>query len=127
MKTISIFLALINSLLAGLLIMASFSSSEIRQVASWWLLTKLLVGISVIIIGVVTWIGNITHLKQNIVALASVYLVALGAATVVWTFHVAQITGDMEYHMIVYGGSLFVQGVALLLGMSQPSGNIETA
>jgi hypothetical protein len=127
MKTISIFLALINSLLAGLLIMASFSSSEIRQVASWWLLTKLLVGISVIIIGIMTWIGNMTHLKQNIVALASVYLVALGAATVVWTFHLAQVTGDMEYHMIVYGGSLFVQGVALLLSMSQPSGNIETA
>ena len=127
MKTISIFLALINSVLAGLLIMASLSSSEIRQVASWWLLTKLLAGTSVILIGVLTWIGNITNVRQNIVALASVYLVALGAATVVWTFHLAQVTGDTEYHMIVYGGSLFVQGVALLLSMSQPSGNIETA
>jgi type IV secretory pathway TraG/TraD family ATPase VirD4 len=127
MKTISIFLALINSLLAGLLIAASLSNNEVRQVASWWLLTKLFAATTVIIIGILTWIGNMTHVRQNIVSLASVYLVALGAATVVWTFHVAQFTGDMEYHMVVYGGSLFVQGVALLLGMSQAPGNITTA
>ena len=33
MKTISIFLALVNSLLAGLLIVYSLSGSEIRQAA----------------------------------------------------------------------------------------------
>ena len=36
MKTISIFLGLINSLLAGLLIAFSLSGSEIRQAAVLW-------------------------------------------------------------------------------------------
>ena len=127
MKTLSIFLALINSLLAGLLIMFSLSNGEIQQAESWWLLLKLLAGTSVIVIGVLTWVGNIVALKPSLVALASVYLVAMGSATVVWTFHLALIRGDMEYYMIVYGGSLFVQGIALLFGISQGSGQASVA
>jgi hypothetical protein len=125
MKTISIFLALINSLLAGLLMLFSLSHGELRQVESWWLMTKLLAGSSVIIIGILTWVGSAIYVKPSLVALASVYLVALGAATVVWTFHLAQVRGDMEYYMIVYGGSLFVQGVALLFGISQDPGEVS--
>lgn len=125
MKTISIFLALVNSLLAGLLIMFSLSSSEIQQVQSWWLLTKLLAGLSVIVIGVLTWVGSVGSVKSSLMALASVYLVALGAATVVWTFHLALVTGDMESYMIVYGGSLFVQGIAILFGVTQDQGTVS--
>lgn len=127
MKTISIFLALINSLLAGLLIMFSLSNGEIHQVESWWLMTKLLAGTSVIGIGVLTWIGSLGLLKPGLIALASVYLVALGASTVVWTLHIAQVTGDMEYHMFIYGGSLFMQGIALLFGISETTGNVSAA
>jgi hypothetical protein len=46
------------------------------------------------------------------------FLVALGAATVVWTFHLALVSSDIEFFMIVYGGSLAVQGVASLLGFA---------
>jgi len=46
------------------------------------------------------------------------FLVALGAATVVWTFHLALVTGDMEFHMVVYGGSLAMQGMASLFGLA---------
>jgi hypothetical protein len=127
MKTLSIFLALVNSLLAGLLITFTLSSGEIRQAESWWLLTKLFAGFSVILIGILTWVGSITPLKPNLVALASVYLVALGAVTVVWTFHLAQLRGDMEFYMILYGGSLFFQGIALLFGVTQDTGKISAA
>ena len=127
MKTISIFLALINSLMAGLLIMFSLSHGEIHQVESWWLLTKLLAGMSVILIGILTWIGSIGLVKPSLLVLASIYLVAIGASTVVWTFHLAQVTGDMEYYMVLYGGSLFVQGIALLFGILQNSGNVSAA
>ena len=127
MKTISIFLALINSLMAGLLMMFTLSNGEIHQVESWWLLTKLLAGISVIVIGILTWIGSIGLIKPNLLVLASIYLVAIGASIVVWTFHLAQVTGDIEYYMVLYGGSLSVQGIALLFGILQGAGNVSAA
>ena len=116
MKTISIFLALVNSLLAGLLITFLFSSPDIQQSAIWWTMARIMVALSVIAIGVLTWISAIGDVRSNLVAMASLFLVALGPATMVWTFHRAQLTGDMEYYMILYGGSLAVQGIALLFG-----------
>ena len=68
MKTISIFLALVNSLLAGLLIAYSLSGSEVRQVAIWWLLTKVLAGLSVIVIGALMWFGTIGNVRPGLMA-----------------------------------------------------------
>ncbi len=119
MKTISIFLALVNSLLAGLLITFLFSSPDIQQSAIWWTMARVMIALSVIVIGVLTWISAIGTMKPQLVAMASLFLVALGPATIIWTFHRAQLTGDMEYYMILYGGSLAVQGIALLFGALQ--------
>jgi len=127
MKTISIFLALINSLLAGLLIVLSLSGSEIHQAATWWLLIKVLVGLSIIMIGVLTWVGSIRTLKPGLMALGSLFLVAIGAATVMWTLHLGLVTGDMEYYMFLYGGSLIAQGTASLFGYSGSSESMTTA
>lgn len=126
MKTISIFLALINSLLAGLLIVFSLSGSEIHQAAVWWLLTKVLAGSSIIVIGILTWLGSIRTIKPGLIALSSLFLVALGAATVMWTLHLGLMTGDMEYYMFMYGGSLMVQGTASLFGYSGTPENMTT-
>jgi hypothetical protein len=119
MKTISIFLALVNSLLAGLLITFLFSSPDIQQSAIWWTMARIMIALSVILIGVLTWISAIGNMRPSLVAMASLFLVALGPATMVWTFHRAQLTGDMEYYMILYGGSLAVQGITLLFGALQ--------
>src|SRR5215217_8195267 len=106
MKTISIFLALINSLLAGLLITFLISSADFHVSATWWSLARIVVASSVILIGLLTWIDGIAHVNAGLMALSSIALVTIGAATVVWTFHRALLTRDMEYYMIVYGGSL---------------------
>ena len=127
MKTLSIFLALINSLLAGLLIVYSLSGSEIHQAIAWWLLIKVLAGLSVIVVGVLTWIGSITTIRSSLMALSSLFLVALGAATVMWTLHLGLVTSDMEYYMFVYGGSLMTQGAASLFGYSGTSENMTAA
>ena len=124
MKTISIFLALINSLLAGLLIAYSLSGSEIHQAATWWLLIKLLAGLSVIMVGLLTWVGSIRTIKPGLMTLSSLFLVVLGAATVMWTLHLGLVSGDMEYYMFVYGGSLMMQGTASLFGYSGISENM---
>ena len=121
MKTISIFLALINSLLAGLLIMFLLSSVDYQISPTLWSAIRIVVAASIIVIGVLSWINVLISIHPGIVALSSLFLVAVGAATVVWTFHRAQLTGDMEYYMVVYGGSLFVQGFSLLFGLAEGS------
>lgn len=122
MKTISIFLALINSLLAGLLITFLMSSVDFQMSALWWSALRILIALTVIAIGLLTWVSNMISVDPGLVALGSLSLVAIGAGTIVWTFHRAQLSGDMEYYMLIYGGSLFVQGFSLLFGISQRTG-----
>jgi hypothetical protein len=123
MKTISIFLALINALVAGLLIALSLSGSEIRQAVAWWTLLKTLSAFSVIVIGVLTWLASIRTVKPVLISLGSLLLVALGTATIVWTLHLALVTSDAEYYMLVYGCSLIVQGASSLFGVLQEPRN----
>jgi hypothetical protein len=118
MKTISIFLALVNSILAGLVIAASLSPTELGQVEWWWVFTKIAAATAVILVGVLTWLGSVRPLSSGLIPLCSLFLAALGAATVVWTFHLAQLSGDIEFHLVVYGGSLAVQGMACLFGLA---------
>ena len=123
MKTVSIFLALVNSLVAGLLIAFSLSGSEIRQVAAWWTLLKTLSAFSVIVIGVLTWLASMRTVRPGLMSLGSLLLVALGTATIVWTLHLALVTGDAEYYMLVYGGSLILQGTSSLFDVLQEPRN----
>lgn len=127
MKTISIFLSLINSLLAGVILLASLTGSEVHDALLLWLMTKILAALGIIVIGVITWLGSVSAIKPNLMALSSVSLVALGAGTVVWTIHLAIVTGDMEYYMIVYGISLIIQGMASLFGFAEESRNMTAS
>jgi hypothetical protein len=124
MKTISIFLALLNSLLAGLILAFSLSPTEIVQTEAWWSLTKVTAATSVIFAGMLTWFGSVRVIRAGLMALCSLFLVALGAATIVWTFHLALVSGDRELYMILYGGSLAVQGMASLFGFAGDSRSI---
>ena len=124
MKTISILLALVNSLLAGLLIAYNLSGSEMRQAELWWFLTKICAGLGVIAISMMAFLGSMRAVSPSLLSLGSLFLAALGAATIVWTLHLSTVTDDMEYHMIVYGGSLMVQGMASLLGLVEGTRNV---
>ena len=126
MKTISIFLALVNSLLAGLILAFSLSSTEIHQTATWWSLTKMTAASSVILIGALTWLGSARTLNSGLMALCSLFLVALGAATVVWTFHLALVSGDREFYMMLYGGSLAVQGMASMFAFAEYASTVHS-
>ena len=126
MKTLSIFLALVNSLLAGLILAFSLSPTEIVQTEAWWSLTKMTAATSVIFVGMLTWFGSARTLRAGLLALCSLYLVALGAATIVWTFHLALVRGDMEYYMVLYGGSLAVQGMTSLFGFAGDTRHVSS-
>ena len=126
MKTISIFLALVNALLAGLILAFSLSPTELHETATWWSLTRITAACCVILVGVLTWFGSARTVSPGLMALCSLFLVALGAATGVWTFHLALVTGDIEFYMVLYGGSLIVQGMASLFGFAGESRNITS-
>ncbi len=126
MRTISIFLALVNLLMAGLILAFSLSPTELSQTAMWWSFTKITAAFSVILVGMLTWLGSTRTISAALMSLCSLFLVALGAATIVWTFHLALVTGDIEFYMIAYGGSLIVQGMASLFGFANASRNITS-
>jgi hypothetical protein len=71
------------------------------------------------VIGALTWLASMRTVRPGLMSLGSLLLVALGAATIVWTLHLALVTGDAEYYMLVYGGSLIVQGASSLFGVLQ--------
>ncbi len=127
MKTISIFLALVNALLAGLLISFLITSVDFRFSATWWSMARILLALAVIGIGALTWIAAAVPVRPGILLLGSLFLVAIGPATAVWTLHRALLTGDMEFYMFMYGGSLFVQGITLLLGIPEGRENVSAA
>ena len=123
-KTISIFLALVNSIFAGFLIVLDLSANGIHQSIMLWMLIKLSAASLVIVIGVATWLGVTGSVQPGLVSLGNLFLVALGPATIVWTLHVALVTGDVEYYMAIYGGALLMQGLTSLLGFASESRNV---
>lgn len=116
MKTISIFLALVNAIFAGLLIAHDLSTHGIHAGILGWMLIKVSVASLVILIGASAWLGVMGAISSSPVLLGNLFLVALGPATVVWTLHVALTTGHVDYDIAVYGGSLLIQGLTSLLG-----------
>jgi hypothetical protein len=127
MKTISIFLALVNSVIAGLLLAASLTGAELHEAALLWLLTKITAGSVVILVGALTWLAGMRALAPGVLPLSSLFLTALGAATIVWTIHIAILRGDMEYYMVMYGGSLMLQGLTSMLGFAGEAGSMTTS
>ena len=113
MKTISILLALVNSLVAGLIIAISLSGNEANEIAMLWQMTKILVGLTVIAISAITWLSAMRNINLHLILLAGLTLAMLGMACAIWTLHLAIVTGDMESYMVAYGGSLILQGIAL--------------
>ena len=126
MKTISIFLALINLLFAGFLIVLDLSYNEIHLRTLWWSLLKLGTASLIIVIGIAVWLEVMGALRPGPILLGGLFLIALGPATIVWAIHLALTTGQIEFHMVVFAGSLMVQGMTSLLGAAGESRNVTT-
>jgi len=127
MKTISIFLALINLLFAGFLIALDLSYNEIHLRTLWWSVLKLSTAAVIIVIEIIVWLEVTGAIRPTLVLLGGVFLIALGPSTIVWAVHVALTTGNVEVHMAVYGGSLMAQGLASLLGFAEESRNLTVS
>lgn len=124
MKTISIFLALLNALFAGFLILLDLSYSGLHPASLGWSFLKLSAASSIILIGISAWLGEMGLLRPAPILLGGLFLIALGPATIVWAIHVALTTGGIEFHMVVFAVSLMAQGMSSLLNAStrEPAG-----
>jgi len=125
-KMLSRLLALLNALVAVQVMASSLSADELRDASPSWLFTKLSGAMIVIAIGAMSWLGGSRAISRPLILAAGAVLIALGTAAAVWTVHLAQVTGDMEAYMVVYGCSLLAQGLSLLWD-SQTGGNTASS
>lgn len=113
MKVISILLAFINSLTGGLLILSCVSAGE----ALGWIAFKTGAGILAIYFGILTFRDSIQPIRQSRLVLSGLVLVIVGVSAVAWGIHWSIISGDVKNTILLFGGSLFVQGLTSILGM----------
>jgi hypothetical protein len=84
----------------------------------FWLLIESLADLSIIMIGMFTWFACMKAIYSGLVLISGLYLVVLGAVSIVWTYHLAVLSGHIEYYMAIFAGSIMAQGLASLLGFS---------
>ena len=113
MKVISILLAFINSLTGGLLILSCVSAGE----ALGWIAFKTGAGILAIYFGILTLKDSIQPMRQSRLVLSGLVLVIVGVSAVAWGIHWSIISGDVKNAILLFGGSLFVQGLTSILGL----------
>ena len=113
MKVITILLAFINSLIGGLLILSCVSAGE----AFGWIAFKTGAGILAIYFGILTFKDSIQPIRQSRIVLSGLMLVIAGISAVAWGIHWSIISGDVKNAILLFGGSLFIQGVTSILGV----------
>jgi hypothetical protein len=113
MKVVSILMALINSLTGGLLILSCVSASE----SLGWITLKTGAGIIAIYFGILTFKDSVQPIRRSRILLGGLFLVIVGVSAVAWGIHWSIISGDMKNTVLLFGGSLFMQGLASVLGM----------
>lgn len=122
MKILSILLALINSITAGLVLLSCISVSNLHWGGLGWLATRIATGILVILTGIVTFRDGMQPVGPGKLLVAGLVLVLLGAASAMWGLHLSIVSGDVKNVMILFGGSLVLQGIATIVGLQEAGG-----
>ena len=124
MKVLSILLALVNSLAAGLLLLSCVSVSNLSWDGLGWLGVRVVTGALVILSGALIFRDGIQPIGPGKMLVAGLTLILLGVSSAMWGVHLSIISGDVKNVMILFGGSLVVQGIAAVIGLAEESGNV---
>ena len=124
MKILSILLALVNSLAAGLVLLSCVSVSNLSWEGFGWLATRVTTGTLVILTGVLTFRDGAQPIGPGKMLMAGLILILLGVSSAMWGVHLSIISGDVKNVMILFGGSLVLQGIASVVGLAQDSGEM---
>jgi hypothetical protein len=120
MKVISILLAFINSLIGGILILSCVSTNETLG----WITMKSGTGLLAVYFGILTLKDSIAPIRPDRLLLNNILLVIAGVSVVAWGVHWSIVSGDVKNTVLLIGSSLFVQGLASVLGTA---GEMRTA
>ncbi len=122
MKVLSILLALVNSLMAGLVLLSCVSVSNLSWEGLGWLAVRVAAGVLVILSGVLTFRDGVQPIGPGKMLMSGLLLVLLGAGSAMWGLHLTLVSGDVKNVMILFGGSLVLQGIASIVGLQEFGG-----
>ena len=113
MKVISILLAFLNSLIGGLLILSCISAGE----SLGWISFKSGAGALAIFFGLLTFKDSMQPIYWNRLLLSGLSLIVIGVSAMAWGIHWSIVSGDIKNTILLFGGSLFIQGLTSVLGI----------
>ena len=119
MKVLSIFLALVNSLVAGMVLLSCVSVSNLSWDGLGWLAVRVATGMLVILAGILTFRDNTQGIAPGKMLIIGLLLVLLGTGCAMWGLHLSILSGDIKNVMILFGGSLVLQGIASVTGLRE--------
>ena len=122
MKVLSILLALVNSLVAGVVLLSCISVSNLSWDGLGWLAVRITTGILVLLVGMLTFRDGVQGVGPGKMLIAGLLLVLLGTSSAMWGLHLSIISGDVKNAMILFGGSLVLQGIASIVGLQESGG-----
>ena len=119
MKVLSILLALINSLVAGLVLLSCVSVSNLSWDGIGWLAARVGTGVLVILAGMLTFRDGVQSISPGRMLVTGLLLILLGTSSAMWGLHLSIVSGDIKNVMILFGGSLVLQGIASIVGLQE--------
>jgi hypothetical protein len=122
MKVLSILLALVNSLVAGMVLLSCVSVSNLSWDGLGWLAARVATGILVILAGILTFRDGTQGIGPGKMLVTGLLLILLGAGSAMWGLDLSIISGDIKNVMILFGGSLVLQGIASVAGLREAGG-----
>ena len=123
MKVLSILLALVNSLVAGVVLLSCISVSNLRWDGLGWLTARLGTGMLVILAGILTFRDGAQSIGPGKMLLTGLMIILLGAGSAMWGVHLSIVSGDVKNVMILFGSSLVLQGIASVVGFGGEAGH----
>lgn len=113
MKVISILLAFLNSLMGALLILSCISASETLG----WITTKTGAGILAVYFGILTFKDAVQPISQKRFFLNALMIVIISISALMWGINWSISSGDVKLTLLLFSGSLFLQGLTSILGI----------
>lgn len=99
--------------MGALLILSCISASETLG----WVTTKTGAGVLALYFGILTFKDAVQPISQSRMLLNGLFIVIVSVSTLAWGIHWSIVSGDMKNTLLLFGGSLFMQGMASILGM----------
>ncbi|MGD8406119.1 MAG: hypothetical protein PVJ21_20855 [Anaerolineales bacterium] len=122
MKVLSILLTLVNSWAAGLVLLSCMSVFNLSWEGLGWLGARIVTGILVILSGGLIFRDGIQPIGPRKLLMAGLTLIPIGVSSAMWGLHLTLISGDVKNVMILFGGSLVLQGIASIVGLQESGG-----